>query len=116
MKYQNYIRKMREKRGLSQEQLAQKLNTTNPQISNLELGKRRLTWEWMQRLAGALECQPLDLVENADRTDTHAEKNLLDTYRALDPHQQEAVHKMATFLHESKAPSFKSQVSGQKKK
>lgn len=62
MQAENYIKEIRLARELSQEDLAEKLGTRYQQISYLELGKRRLTWEWMLRLADALECHPLDLV------------------------------------------------------
>lgn len=84
MKHMNYIRAIREDRGLSQEKLAALTNTTNPQISNLELGKRRLTWEWMLRLAAALECHPSDLIYGLNGNTTQTDElKLLDAYRAL---------------------------------
>lgn len=59
----NRIRELREARGLTLEELAQRVGTTNQQISHLELGKRQLTVDWLRRLAAALECHPWSLVE-----------------------------------------------------
>lgn len=50
----NRIRELREERGWSLEQLAERCNTTNQQISRLERGQRELTLRWMQRVASAL--------------------------------------------------------------
>jgi transcriptional regulator with XRE-family HTH domain len=57
------IKELREARGISQQQLADMVGTTNQQISHLENGKRKLTIEWLQRLARALGCSPFDLVQ-----------------------------------------------------
>lgn len=60
----NRLKQLREARGLTLEALALKLQTTNQQISHLELGKRQLTVAWLQRLAAALGCHPWELVED----------------------------------------------------
>jgi transcriptional regulator with XRE-family HTH domain len=59
---QNRIREIREAKGLSQPQLAEKVGTSQPQMDRLEKGQRRLTQEWMQRIAKALKCEPGDLI------------------------------------------------------
>ncbi len=58
------LRQIRERRGWSQSQLAERVNTTQVQIGRLEKGDRRLTVEWLQRLAQALDCKPIDLMDN----------------------------------------------------
>lgn len=58
----NRIREIRERHGLSAAQLAERVGTTQPQITRLERGERRLTVDWMQRIAAALNCDPMDLV------------------------------------------------------
>jgi antitoxin component HigA of HigAB toxin-antitoxin module len=60
----NRIRELREARGLTLEDLAHRVGTTNQQISHLELGKRQLTVEWLRRLAKALDCHPWAIVED----------------------------------------------------
>lgn len=49
----NRIREHREGRGWTLQQLAERANTTHVQIRRLELGERKLSQEWMGRLAGA---------------------------------------------------------------
>lgn len=61
----NRIRELRELRGLTIEELAELVGTSHQQISKLELNKRRLTVDWMQRLAKALNCSPAALIATA---------------------------------------------------
>lgn len=117
MAEKNKIREIREARGLSQEDLAQALNTFNQQISHLELGKRRLTWEWMMRIAGVLECHPTDLVAAPapEAMANPAEAKLLDDFRRLSAREQRTVRTMASHMAESKTP-YGSGVKSKKKK
>ncbi|MEE8226919.1 MAG: helix-turn-helix transcriptional regulator, partial [Kiloniellales bacterium] len=59
---ENRIRELRKARGLTLKRMAELLGTSNQQISHLEKGRRRLTLEWMERIAEALECHPSDLL------------------------------------------------------
>jgi phage repressor protein C with HTH and peptisase S24 domain len=59
---ENRIKELRRARGLTLQKLAEKAGTTNQQISRLERGERRLTTDWMERLAGALGCSPVSLI------------------------------------------------------
>ena len=61
----NRIQHLRKQSGLSQQDLAERVGTTNQQISYLESGSRKLTQEWMLRLATGLGCGPADLIANA---------------------------------------------------
>ena len=58
------IRRVREAQGLSRTQLAQRCNpvTSSQQIERLEKGERRLTIEWIERLAIALDVDPGELM------------------------------------------------------
>ncbi len=62
----NHLRALREARGLTLEQLAAAVGTTNQQISHLELGKRQLTVAWLKRLAAALDCHPWAIVDGEE--------------------------------------------------
>ena len=58
----NRIKDWRVKRGWSMQKLAEASATTRSQIDKLERGERRLTVDWMQRLAGPLGCAPAELL------------------------------------------------------
>ena len=60
----NRVREWRHRRGLSIEELARRSRTSPSQISKLERGERRLTLDWMSRLAKALSCRREDLLPN----------------------------------------------------
>lgn len=62
MSQPNRIRELRQQAKLTMDQLAERVGTSNQQISKLELGKAKLTVEWMRRLAPALGCAPVDLM------------------------------------------------------
>lgn len=59
----NHLRAWREYRGLTQAELAEKVNTTDNVISLLESGGRRLSDKWLYRLAPALGTRPGFLLE-----------------------------------------------------
>lgn len=58
----NRIKELREAAGLSQEELASKVHTSGQQIGRLENGSRRLTIEWVMRLAKALNVPSSELL------------------------------------------------------
>lgn len=60
----NYLRKWREFREMSQEELAAKVDTTASVISMLEQGERGLSAKWLRRLAPALKTSPGHLLEH----------------------------------------------------
>lgn len=69
---QNRIAELRESKGLSQRQLGELANTTGVQIGYLERGARRLTIDWMRRIADALGCDPADLLPGSQAMPTDA--------------------------------------------
>ena len=58
----NRILEIRKQIGLSQQELAKRIGTTGQQVGHLESGRRKLTQDWMERLAEGLECVPADLL------------------------------------------------------
>jgi transcriptional regulator with XRE-family HTH domain len=58
------IKRLRKARGWSKEQLAQRCvpKTVQQQIAKLEDGERRLTLEWVERIAAAMGLDPIDLM------------------------------------------------------
>ena len=49
----NRIRELRDRRQMTQEELAAAIGTSKMQVSRLERGERRLTQSWMERIAAA---------------------------------------------------------------
>lgn len=99
----NFIKQLREDRRLTTAQLAEKVGTSQQQISNLENGKRKLSWQWIQRLADALECHSLEITEGsstiAPRNDQ--EKELLRRFRGFnDGEKQMFSHMLKSFKNE----------------
>lgn len=59
----NHLRAWREFRGLTQDELAEKVGTAGNVISLLESGGRRLSDKWLYKLAPALNTRPGFLLE-----------------------------------------------------
>jgi plasmid maintenance system antidote protein VapI len=65
----NRIHEWRTRRALTLQQLAEAMGTNKSQIDKLEKGARRLTVEWMVRLAKPLGCDPRELLSLAPHFD-----------------------------------------------
>jgi transcriptional regulator with XRE-family HTH domain len=88
----NRLRELREAAGLSIGELAARLGVTNQEIGHLELGKRRLTTDWLMRLAKALGRHPWEIMSHAIVAElTEAETRLLIAFRALPKRSQQAL-------------------------
>ena len=72
-------------RGLTLAQLAEAVGASNQQISHLENGRRRLSVEWLERLAKPLKCDPLEILEGQRLAQTRGEQKLLSVFRKLTP-------------------------------
>ena len=93
-------------RGLTQEGLAIRANTTFQQISRLEKGDRKLSQEWLERLGSALSMRPASLIEDGDLTvapgtqggdqavDLHNEAAWMRLYDELTPDERRAAIRM----------------------
>ena len=100
----NHLKSLREARGLSLVGLATKVGTTGQQISHLELGKRHLTVEWLEKLAAALECHPWDIVDERPATDER-EEQLVALFKGMVPEDQDALLTTAAKLAQSRLPT-----------
>ena len=58
----HFIRDWRKHRKLTQEELAERLGTSNAQISRIETGKNGYTQDFLEACASALSCAPADLL------------------------------------------------------
>ena len=62
MERSNRIKELRDAAGLSQASLGKAVGTSGEQIRKLESGERRLTLDWMARLAKGLKCELAELL------------------------------------------------------
>lgn len=99
----NRVKELRLAQGLSQEQLAERCNTSKTQISRLERGSRRMTFDWAYRLAGALRCTASDLLDTDFSALTPAEQSLVGLFRGLSPEDRAKFLKVAHALAEPSA-------------
>lgn len=81
----NRIRLMRARQGLTLQQLAARVNppASYQQIARLERDERRLTWDWLTKIARALDCAPMDLIEDGWARLSPAEERLVAAFRQL---------------------------------
>lgn len=80
----NRVRALRLELGLTTVELAERVGTSNQQIGRLERGERRLTQDWMRRLADALGREPWELLPEAPGL-SEEERSALEDLKALDP-------------------------------
>ena len=66
----NRLKEFRDLAGLSMQALAERVGTTASQINKLEKGERRLTLDWMTRLASALGITVGDLLPPRETSST----------------------------------------------
>lgn len=102
---ENRIRAVRKAKGLSQEQLGEMVGTNKVQIGRLEKGNRRLTIDWVEKIAKALDCHPMELLGEAIPATTEREKAILQLYRDLSPDQQQAFLQLASTIPKPTADS-----------
>ena len=100
----NHIKELRKGRGFSQNELARKIGTSNQQVSYLETGRRRLTDDWMLRLAEALGCHPADLLNGGPERASRRERMLITIFRGLSEEQKSAFFKAAYALAQPSKP------------
>lgn len=60
-KFGQRLKTLRKEKGLSQEELAERSGLNRPYISGIEQGKRNVSLEVIEKLAGALDTGIIDL-------------------------------------------------------
>ena len=65
------IRRHRKEKGLSQEKLAERINSDSGYINGIETGKLNPSIAAVERIAGALECTIYQLVKGKEETEVH---------------------------------------------
>lgn len=62
-----YFREWREKRGFTQEQIAERIETTKATVSRMETGKVQYNRGYVEALAGALAIEPDQLFRDPEQ-------------------------------------------------
>lgn len=93
----NRIRAIRMRAGLSQQALADRINTSKVTVSSLEVGKMQLTFDYMRRIARIFGITPLDLLNEQDQNSLLREEEmaLIRNYREADEGQREMIDRVA---------------------
>lgn len=113
----NYIRALREARGWTLQEVADKVGVRNPHISMLENGTRGLSVDMLYRLARAFEVHPLEITDGpvAIEDQNDGEDELLGIFRDLPPDKQSLYLSLGkTFVQESKGDPYGTQSAGKK--
>lgn len=80
-----YLREWRKHRGLTQDQLAERVGISKPYLSQLETAKRQYTQELLEALAEELRTDPASLIIR-DPTDP---EGIWSLWEALSPPERE---------------------------
>ena len=97
----NRIREWRKAAGLSLEELAFRVGSTNPTLSRYERGQRSLTVDLLVQLAPHLGCRPADLLPDPESVLNEAERALLTGFKELDPEDRALVQRMVQSLRDT---------------
>lgn len=74
---------LRKERGYTLAEMARRVGTTKAQIQKLEKGERRLSLEWMTKIAIALDLRVTDLIPLEDTYKDADEQAILDVVNLL---------------------------------
>jgi transcriptional regulator with XRE-family HTH domain len=84
----HYIKEWRKHRGLTQEQLAERIGMARSYLALIESGRRRYDQPFLEHAAEALQCSPADLIMR-NPTDPDGLWSIYDTLSA--PERKQAV-------------------------
>ncbi|HWE46539.1 MAG TPA: helix-turn-helix transcriptional regulator [Caulobacteraceae bacterium] len=85
----NHLQTLREARGLTLRELAQRVGASRQHMSSLERGGRRLTADWLLRLSEGLDCHPCEILAiDAPEGLSRRERVILAYVRQLSRDQQ----------------------------
>jgi transcriptional regulator with XRE-family HTH domain len=96
----NRIRELRKARGMTLEQLGDRIGCGVTMMSDLERGQRELSYYWMQKLAKVLKVQAADLFLEKDNSKslTAPQRELVDLYDRADDQQRAQMLQMARII------------------
>lgn len=84
----NYIAERRKRAGLSQPDLAEKLDVTPETISRMESGKITLSVERIKEFADILQCEPADLLRPIPTKEADILNSILNIVKPLQKKEQ----------------------------
>jgi transcriptional regulator with XRE-family HTH domain len=93
----HFIRQWRKHRGLTQEQLASRLDVAVSSISQLENGKQGYSQPMLEAIADALNCEPADLLMR-DPTMKSAIWSIQDQLAKAPPERQQEILNVVAVL------------------
>ncbi|MBS1067162.1 helix-turn-helix domain-containing protein [Gluconobacter cerinus] len=100
MKTKNSIREIRELRGFSQAWVAEALGTSQSQIDRLEKGQRRLTVEWLNKLADFFDTDIGTLLGNRSPTiNQERQEDNTTPIHATIPHNSSVIFDILERIH-----------------
>lgn len=91
----NFLKAWREFRGLTQQELADKVDTNANMIGYLESGERGLSAKWLRRLAPALDTTSGMLLDHDPR---ELDSDIIDIWAHADTRQQRQLADIAKTL------------------
>ena len=86
----HYIKEWRKYRGLTQEQLAERIGIARSYLTKIERGTRRYDQPFLEAAAEALRCEPGDIIMR-DPSDADGIWSVWDTLNPLERQQAVAV-------------------------
>jgi transcriptional regulator with XRE-family HTH domain len=86
----HYIKEWRKHRGLTQEQLAERIGIARSYLTKIERGTRRYDQPFLEAAADALRCDPGDIITR-NPTDPESIWSIWDTLTPLERQQAVAV-------------------------
>lgn len=103
--YGKKIKELRFKEGISQLELAVKLNVTQSTVSSWEIERTQPSFEIIEEMTNIFGCSVLDIL-GEDRSKykgqhieiTDSEKKIIEFYRTLDEREQKQFYQMLAYV------------------
>lgn len=105
----HYLKEIRKQRNMTQSDLAELVGTTQETIQRLESGRRRLTYDWICKLADGLGVHPSEITEGPSKTQPHGDREIaiLNTYRTLSEPDQRKFRTLLSLISKNPQPEEK---------
>jgi transcriptional regulator with XRE-family HTH domain len=94
MAQRHFIREWRKHRGLTQDQLSERIGIDKSYLSKIENGKKRYDQPFLEAAAEVLRCEPADLIMR----DPTASESIWSIWEQLQPTQRSQLVEIANTL------------------